>query len=166
MQGQQELGQILISGNGRYMGKQLIFRGVYVLFALAINAFFLFWLEGQRASLPLRAREQHQMIGIIIAFVVVATIIEIAWLLLKYRQTAVGRATKISVHEGAIRGAFASGFMGFTIQEMDLFYNTIKNVDIMRDRLVIHTQGVQYICYLENSEEVRNTIMNIMQSKE
>jgi len=157
----QDIGKIIISGTGTHMGKQMIGSIIIGIISLTINIFLLAWLGEERARLGFWAREQQETLGIIMAIVVVILIVELVWISLKYWQAYTGRNTNISVHENLITGKFATGFMGFEVKNIDLFYDTIVNVDIIRNGIAIHTQGIKYICYVKNGEEIRNEIMTM-----
>ena len=161
-QNQKNIGEHIISGDGTYMRKHIYLRILQSVISLGIAIFFLARIENMRDTLPRRQVQQHDMLTIIMVIIVTIIFIEVAWMLFRMWQIYIAQFTTVSVHENILKGKFATGFMNCSMKEINLYYNTIGNVDTVKNNgITIHTQGVKYTCYSKNSEEIRDKIMEI-----
>jgi len=151
------MNKILASGNGKYCIAGIISYSI----GLIIDIFALVF--GLQNMYLYRFRGEAWPI-----LLVIAGIAGLAYSLYKIAIEALAYNTTIAVYENEIKGHGQIGKFSLP-QEFSISISNIHNIDILKGGLnktafgiVVHTQYAKYTCYMKNSDEVRDKIMELV----
>jgi len=155
------MNQPIVSGSWKASGK--VAMGLWG-FGVVIDIIMLVAGIGVRSSARRGSIEETLAI-----FLIVLGALGLVFSLYKLSLEVLAYNSGISVYEDAIRGNGQTSKFSLP-QEFDLPIRDVRNVDIIKARgaafgLVVYTQYANYTCYLNNCDEVRNKIVELIDAQ-